>query len=473
MKIKELEINGKKFNFENENTFIFSHKNSTGKTTLLRCLLYSFGYNVPSTKGIRFDNLEIKLFYTSNNKEFCVYRRNNFITISDVHDTVYSMNIKQDQNNVLSIIYGINNPLILDNILGLHYFDQEKGWTLLNRGIVIGSIHFKIEDLIEGLGEVNISKFNIELKKLNDERKFYKQFLKLLEVQKEYEYSEYKDTDESTKSLTSKLRFLNIEKAKLNREIKEYLKIKNNNSKLLKFIDNSGIRIRTKSGDVERVTQDNIVGYKENQGLIDAQIERKKRYEYELQKEILNIQGKLNDKLKLVNIEDQLSKLNGILSSLATDEGSINEIINQHTTKISEINKKIKEVLYRSKITQKIYERVLRYSNILGVRGSIDGKSDFIYTSNLKRYSGAKLHLLVFAFKLALLKEVQNKIRHTLPIILDSPMTGELDYKNLKKMFKLLALDFKKNQVIVSSIYDLDAYYKWNKKIELKNRMLE
>ena len=54
---------------------------------------------------------------------------------------------------------------MLSNILGAFYFDQEKGWTLLNRGVVIGSIHFNIDELVRGIGEKDCSKLIAQEKK--------------------------------------------------------------------------------------------------------------------------------------------------------------------------------------------------------------------------------------------------------------------------------------------------------------------
>lgn len=66
----------------------------------------------------------------------------------------------------------------MNNILGLHYFDQEKGWTLLNRGKVIGNIHFSVEPLIEGLTSINVSERLQKIAELKEENKTYRQLKK-------------------------------------------------------------------------------------------------------------------------------------------------------------------------------------------------------------------------------------------------------------------------------------------------------
>ncbi len=53
--------------------------------------------------------------------------------------------------------------------------DQEKGWTLLNRGIVIGSIRFNIEELIRGLSGRDCSELIKKENRLLNERQKYNQ----------------------------------------------------------------------------------------------------------------------------------------------------------------------------------------------------------------------------------------------------------------------------------------------------------
>lgn len=45
----------KRIDFSDNANLVHSEKNSKGKTTLLRLLLYSIGYAIPSTKKIKFE----------------------------------------------------------------------------------------------------------------------------------------------------------------------------------------------------------------------------------------------------------------------------------------------------------------------------------------------------------------------------------------------------------------------------------
>ena len=54
-------IYGREITFTGFVNLIYSKNNSRGKTTLLRAMLYGLGYDIPSTKKLNFDKLQILL----------------------------------------------------------------------------------------------------------------------------------------------------------------------------------------------------------------------------------------------------------------------------------------------------------------------------------------------------------------------------------------------------------------------------
>ncbi len=68
-----------------------------------------------------------------------------------IDDTEYDLPV--EQNSAHTFLFGIYNAEILANLLGIIYFDQEKGWTLLNRGTIIGTNRFSIEVFFRGVKE--------------------------------------------------------------------------------------------------------------------------------------------------------------------------------------------------------------------------------------------------------------------------------------------------------------------------------
>ena len=97
-------------------------------------------------------------------------------------------------------------------------------------------------------------------------------------------------------------------------------------------------------------------------------------------------------------------------------------------------------------------------------------RTDFVFTHNLKEFSGAILHKIVFAFKLGFIIEAEKYLGYKLPIILDSPSGKEVDPSNVEKIIEILNRDFQDNQIIIASIHE---YPNWtNPKIHTINGQL-
>ena len=125
-------------------TVVHSVHNGVGKTTLLRCLLYALGYAVPSMKGLRFDKLEFTLLVVSGDGVQRELIRHGMLMAVRAEGAEERYSLPYEQHKLHELIFGIAEQSVLDNLLGTNYFDQEKGWTLLHRGKVVGKIRFSI-----------------------------------------------------------------------------------------------------------------------------------------------------------------------------------------------------------------------------------------------------------------------------------------------------------------------------------------
>ena len=169
--------------FSEKANLIFSQNNSVGKTTLLRAALYAMGYPVPNTRGLKFEQMEFWLTVENQNQQFILYRRQAAITVNNgKRKQIFTL--PTDFYDVLAILTGTDNLDILSNLLGTFYLDQEKGWTLLNRGKVIGSIPFNIDSLVRGLSGVDCSNDLETLEATKHELQKYKYMLSVSDYQK-------------------------------------------------------------------------------------------------------------------------------------------------------------------------------------------------------------------------------------------------------------------------------------------------
>lgn len=458
MKIKTIIIDNKQFDFSHT-TLIHSKHNSVGKTTLIRLLLYGMGYTIPSTNGFDFNSKRIKLVLLDSQNEEMTFLRNGYEL------RIYSKKIKKEYYlkkngedlghlKILSILYqGITEPKILSNMLGLHYFDQDKGWTLFNGGKVIGGIHFNIDSLLEGLTSLDIAERNEKIKNLKDKKKTYNQLQTVLKWKSSFDFRNDNINWENFDKLQNQLKSIDFEIDKKQTNLKKLRDIKLKNTDFEEYISDFRIRVKTSAGDNIIVTKDNIVGFEENQKIIDTKIAIEKRELEKLQLKRIEKNDHINDEIGLVDNQERISHFVEAVSNLDLNINDVKKIINNINNNLNKEKKNLESSLKSNNIINEIYNRICSYADILGVRKCIDRDSSFLFKHRLTGYSGALRHLTYYGFKLAILKEIQEKFGLSVPIILDSPRSGELTSENFEKMLKLLFKDFSENQLIIASIY--------------------
>ena len=97
------------------------------KFSFERILMYALGYPIPNTRGIRFSDYEtILTVIGTDESEFVLTRNRDYIEIThDGAEKGYSL--PTEQNEIHSLIFGIENSEVVENLLGAFYVDQEKG----------------------------------------------------------------------------------------------------------------------------------------------------------------------------------------------------------------------------------------------------------------------------------------------------------------------------------------------------------
>lgn len=444
--------------FEEEVNLIFSKKNSCGKTTLVRFILYALGYSIPSTKKINFEKCFVKTeIILDNGKSVFLIRENNY-TISLKHDGEEEMYVLPEQMNELHAkLFNTENFEILNNLLGAFYFDQEKGWTLLNRGVVIGSIHFNIDELVRGISGKDCSELIAREKRIGSDLSKYRQMFSIAQ----YRDSINEDSliDETYQERTDiELEQLRMKQASIKREISRINQSITGNRKFQEFVEEMKLLIRTDEGQCITVTKDNIVGLND---AIDLLATKKKMLSYELSEVVSKIDKILREQEKE---NGQLSFFESDSIAEAFDKKIVTIPMNQIAIKreIDKLEKEQKSVregiakISRSDntVVSSLYKTIVKYATELGIGDSESITKKYLFTSNLKELTGAVLHKTVFAFKMAYIIELEKYLKIKLPIILDSPSGKEVDQENIELMMNILKRDFKENQIIIASIYD-------------------
>lgn len=461
--------------FSNKNNLIFSQSNSKGKTTLLRILLYSIGYNIPNTKLIKFEKCKVETHLTLDSGESIILIRDckHVITLKS-NDIEQTYILPSQENDLHQSIFSASNFDLIKNILGTFYFDQEKGWTLLNRGVVIGSIHFNIEALIRGLANIDCS----ELIRLKEKKK-----QDLAKYQQMSSVSKYQETlDAEKKNLVTEpydsqientLNQYRMELSSLKRERDRISKVLKDNVFIKKFISEIGLLIETENGEVIAVNENNIYSLNDSINLLQAKLKIVAAKYNQITEKIQATEKARTNEVQQLSFFDDEKTIAEIfdqkIASIPINAVAVQSGISKLEKEIKVINEEIKRAtLSATQIITSISQRYIAYRNELGLNNT---SGAYLFTSNLKELSGAILHKSVFALRLACLSEIQKQLSIKLPIILDSPRGKEIDLENIEKMIEILNRDFADNQIIIASIFEYNLPE--TNKIEIFDRLIE
>lgn len=457
-------------------TLIHSLNNSSGKSTLLRMIFYSMGYSIPQTKGINFSKVKTTLFLDNADGIKEIQRENNHLFIRFKDDSSSNFFLPNDENLVFSQIWGVNNSNVLNNLLGAIYMDQEKGWTLLNRGTVIGNLKFKIEDFIEGLSDRDLTKQKIELESINLELKKYTQILNIIEYKSHLseESSNSIFSSDYTVNLENKLNFLEIKKSELKSKINDLEESLNENSKFIEYVEKMNLIVKDNETGIEiPVKKDNIIHFSENQRYIETRLLMQKNDFSKVNKEIKELELEIKKSSNLFSLQNEIEKVDYLISKVNIPFEHLEKTISSLKKQKKLLNAEIKEkISANNTVLNNLHSNILKYADLLNVAQYINQKKDYIFTSDLKSLSGAVLHKIVFSFKMAYITELQNYLGYKVPIVLDSPSGRELDKVNIEETLQILKSDFSENQIIIASIHEFEMFES-DEKLELINRIFE
>lgn len=340
----------RKIEFIDGVNLIFSKKNSRGKTTALRILLYGLGYAIPNTKKMKFEKLDIKLeVEIEKNTRVLLNRINKSLLELTVDNEKQTFILPNQQDALHKFLFKTDNKDILSNLLGSYYLDQEKGWTLLNRGKVIGEIRFNIESLIRGLSDIDCKNLIEKEKKLNNELEKYRQMRK---------FSEYRDSilskenslvlDTREDEINSELDQLFITEKHLAIEINRIDRTLSDNRRIGKYISEMKLMVNFNGEDI-CVSEENIVGLtdsieflKAKRSYISNQLKEVKDRILKIQKEKDSEVEKEYGQLGFFKISTQIEEFDKQVLQIPLNTKSIKKQIDSITEEKKKVTKKNK-----------------------------------------------------------------------------------------------------------------------------------
>ena len=459
-------------------TIINSKKNSVGKSTILRILFYGLGYPIPSTYKLKFKNLKIWTTFERDGSTYEAYRYSDYLELKKDGELFYTDPVAANLNEWYSLIWGIDSLPILENLIGAIYLEQDKGWTLLNRGKVIGNIGFNIRDLLVGLSSENNDLIGMieeqnNLRKIHDETKA---ILKLEEFTRdsdeindsaskvdEEDLKEYKNVKVRKKFLQNKIQ-----------RLKKYIKRTDN---LKNYIYSLNLIVKNPEDENRPIViskkQNNLINFRDTTDFLKTELVSLQLDLNEVEKKEAELNKKLDQNVNtLFHTEDVVESSLNALGQIKINRDLIEKKQEKIEHEIDSLNKDINTEFNKNKeIIEETKSWIEKFAKILGVEDVVESHANYLLTHDIKSISGTQYYKVVFSFKMAYIKVIEKYTNVTLPIFLDSPSGREVTQANIKKVIDILNGYFKDNQVIIASIYDYKL--KGKKKIEIKNKIFE
>ena len=455
----------KTYEFSSRANLIHSCENTVGKTTLLRLILYALGYQIPNTKNMKFEKCVTQMFLEENGKTYHIKRENEYLLVDNGTATEYYI-LPTELNQFHAIVFGTDNNDILNNLLGTFYMDQEKGWTLLNRGKVIGSVSFSVEKLILGLSGRNYQKLQEELQLIEREIKKYQQMRDIAQYQREI-YAEKGDIIHDTydETLQRDLSVYMFDVESLRKELKQITETIADNTSIRKFIEKMSLWVKAPDGTKVPVNKDTIIGLDDNNDFLLSRKRLLTSQIAKLEQEIEKLRNMIYYQSQQHTTETLIKAFDKNLSQISIDAKAVANILNELIERQVEVRRQLTELAKNNNdILEQMYSDISSYGIELGLTRYMSSGIGFVFTRNLKELTGATLMKMVFAFKMAYIRAVDRVLNIKLPLILDSPSGKELDQHNIQKLMDIINRDFSAHQVIVASIY----YYKLDNLITIE-----
>jgi hypothetical protein len=441
-------------------TLIYSKENSQGKTTLIRLILHSLGFNIPSNSGIKFEDIETKILLEIGNDKI-ILNRNGKDLYYNKNDINILFLLPKDRTKLHSLLFGINELHLIDNLLGAIYLDQTRGSVVLNRGDVIGNNHFSVEKFVAGLQGTNIDEITSLIEKEQKLLKDYKSMLSIAEY-KINNNLDYVNVEEShAEDKYDYVKNMNLLKSRLNmikKQIKEINESISDNNSFINIIENYKIYVNNPNGQEIPVNADTIQGFSDNRDLLNMQLKLLNIELKKVEQSITALKNKNDVEVELVDVDDYKKVIDEKMRGINIDYTKISSIVSHSEEKIKKLKESIKEkIKYNSSVVNYLNDEMFDCAEKLGVKKFIEKNG--IFTSNIQNKSGAIFYKIILSFRIAFIKAIKRYKGIQMPFIIDSLRNSELTENTANEILEIIKEKLSGYQLIVASVYEYNDFF--------------
>lgn len=446
-----------------KSNLIYSNKNSVGKTTLIRFLLFALGFKIPSTKFVNMMLYETDLEVIIKEKKYIVHRFENGTDLKDENGSVikhYYLENKEERDSLLMFVFELQNINLIKPLLGVFYVDQDNGWELSNKGIVIQYNKFDVLDLVSAFIDNSVNDVDAELIRVRQDISKYSTLLKLLnvekkEIDKQYVYND-SIFDGAYVELKSKQSFLISKKNRIEKIIKKTNDIIEDNTNIVNNIELFNILVKKDGLEPFILKKDDIYHFNINNDILLSQLNDLKAKLNEINHQLSKIRQDIKKVTPMISVSEVSNNAVASLREANISEESLSNIILELKKEQSALKDKRSAIIKNNQtLYQSLSKCILKRIRDLGHYDKVL-QNDLLTTNAQLFFSGTELHDICFAYNLGCIDFFKEKTGVTLPIILDSPGSGERVIDNLNKLINYLMINYSDHQIIISTTNNIN-----------------
>lgn len=461
------------FAFSDHCTLIHSGgMNSVGKTTLLRCILYALGEDASSTSGLDFSKLEFRVRFARDGEELVCLRSGDILRVVGGDGARHVFSIKGEVDSIRHLIWGFDSRLVRENYLGAVFIDQDKGWTLLNRGKVTSGIPFKIEKFIDGLSGERGLELSMREKGLNDKIERYKVVMGVVDARKSVESRREGLDAPDLGAKRAMLSGMEVERAALMKRRRAVRRVVEDNERFVRYVEDMGLRVSVGEGEPVVIKRDNLVGWGDASAYHEAELGILSGDIAKIDAQIADVKAEMSGDESLFRVASSIEGVERQIAQLSIDGNAIESTLEELKVERKKVRNELKELLSSgNEVCDFLSNAVYGLASKLGVGDVYLKDTNGLLTNSVKEKSGTSRQLLVAAFRLGYARAIERFAGVRVPLIIDSPKNGEMSRESFELLESLLRDEFADWQVIIASIYS--AGFRPDKEILIERRLME
>lgn len=279
-----------------------------------------------------------------------------------------------------------------------------------------------------------------------------------------------KDTDKNIqyKNLKVKISYLKRKIKTLQKQISQQEGLKN-------YLYGLHMIVKDVQGNEIFVTKQNknLVSFEDNISFLKMQLTFLKTSLNETKQEFHKVDLALDRETEnLFSNQDVVKNTVTALSNIKIDVQSLENRKDELDKNIKDLNDQLSDLFMKDNpLIEKTQNWIFKFAKELGVLDVVKSRKEYLFTRDLKSISGTIYYKVVFSFKMAYIKIIEEVTGVKLPIVLDSPSGREVTERNIEAVISILNDHFNENQIVIASInsYNLkNATY-----IELGDRIFD